>query len=143
MTDDVINIETLKKKKFILLFDGVCNLCNRAVHFIIKNEAKDKFLFSALQNPEIVQYLKHQKNHLKDIDALILITDTKIYTKSSAALIVAKHLKGLYPLLFVCYIIPKPLRDTLYDFIAKNRYRWFGKKNKCGIEIPEFKSKFL
>ncbi|WP_335673657.1 DUF393 domain-containing protein [Wenyingzhuangia fucanilytica] len=136
-------IEDIIKKHPILLFDGVCNLCNSSVQLVIKNDTKNFFLFAPLQKPEVVKYLEKHHPNLNQIDSIILITRKKTYTKSSAALTVAKHLKGLYPLLYVFYIIPKPIRDLFYDFIAKNRYKWYGKQEQCMIPTTELKNKFL
>ncbi|MDO3694632.1 DCC1-like thiol-disulfide oxidoreductase family protein [Wenyingzhuangia sp. chi5] len=143
MSNGLKNIEDIVKKQPILLFDGVCNLCNHSVQLVIKNDVKNRFLFAPLQNPDIIHYLEKNPNNFKGIDSIILLTPKKIYTKSSAALRVAKQLRGLYPLLYIFYIIPKPMRDLVYDFIAKNRYKWFGKQTSCMIPTPELKNKFL
>ncbi|NIJ45349.1 putative DCC family thiol-disulfide oxidoreductase YuxK [Wenyingzhuangia heitensis] len=143
MSNSFKNIEDLIKRKHLVLFDGVCNLCDNSVQLIIKNDVKNVFNFATLQNIEAQNYLASKGNKYKSIDSILLITQTKIYTKSSAALTIAKHLKGLYPAIYVFYIIPKPIRDWVYDFIAKNRYRWFGKKDNCMIPTPDLKNKFL
>ena len=143
MSNSLKTIEDITKKHPVLLFDGVCNLCNDSVQLVIKNDSKNIFLFAPLQKPEVISYLEKQSMDFNNIDSIILITSKKTYTKSSAALTVAKHLKGLYPLLYVFYIVPKPIRDIVYDFIAKNRYKWYGKKDNCMIPTPELKSKFL
>lgn len=143
MSNGLKKIEDIIKKHPILLFDGVCNLCNSSVQLVIKNDTKNIFLFAPLQKPEVVKYLEKHHPNLNQIDSIILITRKKTYTKSSAALTVAKHLKGLYPLLYVFYIIPKPIRDLFYDFIAKNRYKWYGKQEQCMIPTTELKNKFL
>ncbi|MGY5351387.1 thiol-disulfide oxidoreductase DCC family protein [Wenyingzhuangia sp. IMCC45533] len=136
-------IEDVVEKNPVVLFDGVCNLCSDSVQLIIKNDQRNLFKFSTLQSPLAQFYLKKQVPNLSKIDSIILVTSNKIYTKSSAALIIAKHLKGGYPLLYIFYIIPKPIRDFVYDFIAKNRYKWFGKKEHCMIPTKELKNKFL
>lgn len=143
MSNDLKNIEDIIKKHPILLFDGVCNLCNNSVQLVIKNDPKNIFRFAPLQNTEVIKFLDKHTTNFNGIDSIILITPKKIYTKSSAALTVAKQLKGLYPLLYIFYIIPKPIRDLVYDFIAKNRYKWFGKQESCMIPTPELKNKFL
>ena len=136
-------IEDIVKQQPIILFDGLCNLCDKSVQLVIKKDSKNIFLFAPLQDVSVQYYLKQQKGNFNNVDSILLITSKKIYTKSSAALTIAKHLKGLYPLLYVFYIIPKPLRDVIYNFIAKNRYRWYGKKDQCMIPSPELKNKFL
>lgn len=131
------------KESKIILFDGVCNLCNGAINFIIERDKKNVFKFAALQS-EIGQQLT-QKNAIdtSKIDSIILIDGEKVYIKSSAALVAAKSLSGAYPLLFGFMILPKFIRDSVYDYIAKNRYKWFGKKESCMIPTAELKSKFL
>jgi len=130
-------------KEYIVLFDGVCNLCNNSVNLIISFDKKSKFKFASLQSA-IGKDLANQY----DIDAsllegLIFITPQKAYTKSSAALQIARRLDGLWFLLFPLYMIPKPIRDIVYDYVARNRYRWFGKSETCRIPTPELKSRFL
>lgn len=129
--------------KKIILFDGVCNLCNGAITFIIQRDKKDLFRYAPLQS-EIGKELA-AKHHidLDKVDSIILVTEDKAYAKSTAALRIAKQLSAGWPLLAVFLILPKFLRDAVYDFIARNRYKWFGKKEACMIPTPELKSKFL
>ncbi|OIP52294.1 MAG: thiol-disulfide oxidoreductase [Flavobacteriaceae bacterium CG2_30_34_30] len=129
--------------KKIVLFDGVCNLCNYSVTLIIKKDKKDIFRFAALQS-EIGRHLI-QKYHIdtSKLDSILLI-EGKYYTyKSTAALRIAKYLKGWYSLFYVFIIVPPIVRNFFYDIIAKNRYKWFGKKESCMIPTPELKAKFL
>ncbi|HAV53785.1 MAG TPA: thiol-disulfide oxidoreductase [Aequorivita sp.] len=131
------------KNHKIILFDGVCNLCNGAVTFIIKRDKKDVFKFAALQS-EIGRELTSKFNiDTSKVDSIILIDGEKHYEKSSAALRIAKYLSGAYPLLFGFMVVPKFIRNAVYDYIAKNRYKWFGKKESCMIPTAELKSKFL
>ncbi|HPE83816.1 MAG TPA: thiol-disulfide oxidoreductase DCC family protein [Aequorivita sp.] len=133
----------MNKSYKIILFDGVCNLCNGAVTFTIKRDKKNVFRFAALQS-EIGQQLISKFNiDTSKVDSIILIDDEKQYEKSSAALHIAKQLSGAYPLLFGFMILPKFIRNAVYDYIAKNRYKWFGKKESCMIPTAELKSKFL
>ncbi|EAQ40009.1 hypothetical protein MED134_04629 [Dokdonia sp. MED134] len=129
--------------KKIILFDGVCNLCNGAITFIIQRDKKDLFRYAPLQS-EIGKELA-AKHHidLDKVDSIILVTEDKAYAKSTAALRIAKQLSAGWPLLAVFLILPRFLRDAVYDFIARNRYKWFGKKEACMIPTPELKSKFL
>ncbi|WP_298348722.1 thiol-disulfide oxidoreductase DCC family protein [uncultured Dokdonia sp.] len=129
--------------KKIILFDGVCNLCNGAITFIIQRDKKDIFRYAPLQS-EIGKELA-AKHHidLDKVDSIILVTEDKAYSKSTAALRIAKQLSAGWPLLAVFLILPRFLRDAVYDFIARNRYKWFGKKEACMIPTPELKSKFL
>lgn len=133
----------IDKKDKIILFDGVCNLCNGAVTFIIKRDKNNLFKFATLQS-EIAEELLIAKLSDKELlDSIVLIENGKQYTKSSAALRIAKNLSGAYPLLYIFMVIPKFLRDWVYSIIAKNRYKWFGKKDACMIPTPELKKKFL
>ena len=127
----------------IILFDGVCNLCNGAVTFVIKRDKKNIFKFAALQSEAGVALLSKFKIDTSKIDSIILVDGNKFYSKSAAALHIAKHLSGSYPLLYGFMILPKFLRNAVYDYIAKNRYKWFGKKESCMIPSPELAEKFL
>ncbi|WP_313113483.1 thiol-disulfide oxidoreductase DCC family protein [Aequorivita sediminis] len=127
----------------IILFDGVCNLCNGAINYVIKRDHNNVFKFAALQS-EIGHSLTAKfKIDKSKVDSIILIDGDKHYEKSSAALYIAKHLSGAYPLLFGFIIVPKFIRDAVYDFVARNRYKWFGKKDQCMIPTAELKNKFL
>lgn len=127
----------------VILFDGVCNLCNGAIIFILKRDKKDVFRYAPLQS-EIGKKLaaKHDID-LQKVDSIILIANEKAVSKSTAALRIAQQLSGAWPLLSVFLILPTFLRNWVYDFIARNRYKWFGKKDACMIPTPELKSKFL
>lgn len=127
----------------VILFDGVCNLCNSSVNLVIKKDKKDVFKFAPLQSDFGEKSLKKYKIDPKDTDSIILIDGGKFYIKSSAALHIAKHLSGLYPLLYGFMIVPKFIRNWVYDYVAKNRYRWYGKKESCMIPTSELKAKFL
>ncbi len=133
----------MNKDQDIVLFDGVCNLCNGAVLFIIKHDKKDRFRFAALESELGEQLLLKYEIDPTKIDSIVLISGDTAYAKAGAALRIAKHLSGLWPLLYSLIIIPNFLSNAVYDFIAKNRYKWFGKKESCMIPTPELKSKFL
>ncbi|RDW17726.1 thiol-disulfide oxidoreductase DCC family protein [Oceanobacillus chungangensis] len=126
----------------IILFDGVCNFCSSSVKFIIKRDKLAKFKFGSLQS-KIGQELKNNTNLPENTDSIILIEDGKSYDKSTAALRISKELDGLWKLFYMLIIIPKPLRDIAYNYLAKNRYKWFGKKNECMLPSPEIRSRFL
>lgn len=143
MSNSLKKIEDVIKEHPLILFDGVCNLCDNSVQLVIKRDSKNIFKLSTLQSDTVQKFLKHKNAKLANIDSILLVTPTKIYTKSSAALTIAKHLKGWYPLLYLFYIVPKPIRDIVYDFIAKNRYKWYGQKESCMMPSPELKNKFL
>ena len=131
------------KKHNIILFDGVCNLCNGAVAFIIKRDKKSVFKFAALQSEIGAKLIAKFNIDTQKVDSIILIDGDEYYEKSSAALHIAKHLSGAYPLLFGFMVVPKFIRNSVYDYVAKNRYKWFGKKESCMIPTAELKSKFL
>ena len=127
----------------IILFDGVCNLCNGAVNFVIKRDPGNVFKFTPLQEKQGVLLLKKHAIDAQKLDSIVLVENKKVYTKSSAALRIARKMSNLWPLFFVLLIIPSFIRDGVYDFIAKNRYKWFGKKEQCMIPTPGLKEKFL
>lgn len=127
----------------IILFDGVCNLCNNAVQFVIKKDKKNNFRFASLQSPFGQDLLKQFQLDTKEFNSFIVVEKGKIYNKSTAALRVAKKLAGLWPLLYFFIVVPAFIRNYVYDFIAANRYKWFGKKDACWVPTPELKMKFL
>jgi predicted DCC family thiol-disulfide oxidoreductase YuxK len=125
------------------LFDGVCNLCSRSVQFILKRDRRNLFRFASLQSPlgqSLLQGTGLPPDHL---DSFVLVENNKVYTRSSGALRVCRKLGGAWPLLYVLMIIPRPLRDGIYNWIARRRYKWFGKKESCWLPSPEWKSRFL
>jgi predicted DCC family thiol-disulfide oxidoreductase YuxK len=137
-------MENLPQNKKIILFDGVCNLCNSSVQYVIKHDKKDIFRFVALQSELGQEILKHIGINTKHIDSIVLyIPGVAYYYKSAAALEIAKDLGGVFTLGTIFKIIPSKLRDVLYDYIAKNRYKWYGKQDSCMIPTPELKNKFL
>ena len=127
----------------IILFDGVCNLCNGAVNFVIKRDPGNVFKFAPLQEKQGALLLKTYAIDIQKLESIVLIENEKVYIKSSAALRITKKLSGLWPLFFVLLIIPSFIRDGIYDIIAKNRYKWFGKKEQCMIPTPGLIEKFL
>jgi predicted DCC family thiol-disulfide oxidoreductase YuxK len=134
----------LPKDKKIVLFDGVCNLCNSAVTFIIENDKKDVFRFASLQS-EIGRKLVEERGiDPEELDSIVLIDPgVAYYRKSTAALEISRELSGGYSLLKNFLFIPESLRDSIYNFVANNRYKWYGKKESCMVPTPELKSKFL
>ena len=135
----MINLEN----KSIILFDGVCNLCNNSVQFIIKRDKKHPFLFTSLQSDAAQELLLHFTLKNSDFDSIILIQNNKVYQKSTAILQISRQLDGLWKLNYGFIIIPKFIRDFVYTIIAKNRYKWFGKKDHCMIPTQELKIRFL
>lgn len=127
----------------IILFDGVCNLCNSSVNFIINRDRTDYFKFGALQSEEGTALLKKYHLNTDVFDTLILIENDRIYTRSTAALRIAKKLSGFWPLFYIFIIIPKILRDPIYKVVSNNRYKIFGKKESCRFPTPSERAKFL
>jgi len=127
----------------ILLFDGFCNLCNAAVQAVIKRDPEGLFQFASLQS-QAARYLfmKHSLS-TADFDSVVLIVAGKIFIKSDAILQVASELGGFYSLLPALRILPKFMRDSIYDWVAKNRYGWFGKRESCMIPTDELNNRFL
>ena len=135
----------MKNEKNIVLFDGVCNLCNSSVNYILKRDPKNRFLFASLQS-DAAKKLLLQLNDEKlknNLDSIIFIENNKVYSKSNAILRIAKILGFPYNLAYVFIIIPKFIRNNIYDTIAANRYNWFGKKESCMIPTKEYLDRFL
>ncbi len=130
--------------KKIILFDGVCNLCDNTVQFLIKRDRKDIFRFVAIQSElgqEIIKYLGVDTSKTDSI--LLYEPGIAYYYKAEAAIKIAQALGGVYSLMGAFNILPKSLSNSVYDFVAKNRYKWYGKKNECMIPTREMKAKFL
>ena len=137
-------MENLPVNKKIILFDGVCNLCDSTVQFIIKRDKKDIFRFVALQSELGEQIIKHIGVDRSKTDSIILYEPSiAYYYKAEAAIKIASALGGIYTLMKVFSILPKSLSNSVYNYIAKNRYKWYGKKDECMIPTPEMKAKFL
>lgn len=137
------NDSTMEDKK-IILFDGVCNLCNNAVQFVIKRDKKDIFRYAALQSDIGQELVAQRQIDTSKIDSIILIEPgVAYYTKSDAALEIAQDLGGIWKLSAIFTWIPTSIRDRIYDVVAKNRYKWFGKQDACMIPTPKLKAKFL
>lgn len=128
--------------KHIILFDGVCNLCQSIVQFVIKRDRHAKFSFASLQG-EAGQRLLLEHQISPEIDSFIYITKNRAYHKSEAALRVCQQLDGAWKIFYIFLIIPRPIRDRVYQFIARNRYKWFGKQDSCMLPTPELKKRFL
>jgi len=127
----------------VILFDGVCNFCNGAINFVIKRDRKRCFRFAPLQSDAGRRLLAQYGLSTTDFNSFILIQDGKYLQKSTAALQVYTQLGGARKLAGIGYLIPRFIRDFFYSLIARNRYKWFGKKQACMIPTPETKSLFL
>lgn len=141
MTNKMLNLPVNKK---IILFDGICNLCNSAVQFVIKHDKKDVFRFVALQSELGQEILKHIGINPLQIDSIILYEPgIAYYYKSQAVFQILKHLGGLWYFGTIFKILPTSISNVFYGYIAKNRYRWYGRKKTCMIPAPELNIKFL
>jgi len=129
--------------KSIILFDGVCNLCNASVNFIIKYDKKSHFLFASLQSDVAKEILLQFSTKEINLDSILLIEDKNIYEKSTAALKISRHLSNGYQLLYYFIIIPTFIRDFVYNYIAKNRYKWYGKRAQCMVPNSTLSKRFL
>ncbi len=127
----------------VILFDGVCNLCSSIVQFVLKRDRKDTFRFASLQSDFGNSILQRFNLPADSYNSFILYQAGKIYTKSSGALLVAKQLSGAWPMLYIFIVVPSFIRNSVYNVIARNRYKWFGKKEACWLPSPALKNKFL
>ena len=127
----------------VLLFDGVCNLCNSSVQTVIKADKKGFFMFASLQSDAARDLLRQSNLSESHLDSVVLYYNERFYTHSDAVLEAARLLGGGWSLLYIFRIVPRFIRDAVYNWIARNRYRWFGKKDQCMIPTPDLKSRFL
>lgn len=124
----------------LILFDGVCNFCDATINFVIRHDKKDVFRFAPLQSATGIALLE---KHTFVGDSFVLVEDGKVYQRSTAALRVARRMGFPWNMAYALIIIPKPLRDGVYKWIAKNRYKWFGKKDVCMIPDQKVRAKFV
>lgn len=127
----------------VILFDGVCNLCNAAVKYVIRHDRKGLFRFASLQGETGQKLLAKYALKQSDFNSFVLIDQDRAFTKSTAAIRAARKLSGIAKILGGFIFVPTFIRDGIYGWIAKNRYRWFGKKETCMIPTPELASRFL
>lgn len=123
----------------IILFDGVCNLCTGSVRFVIARDARKQFRFASLQSA-VAKRLLGERDQLESV---VLVDGGEVCRKSTAALRIARRLDGAWPLLAALLVIPRPLRDAVYDWIGRRRYRWFGKRDACFTPPDSFAERFL
>ena len=133
----------MNQEKKIVLFDGICNLCNSSVQFILRHDKKDQFLFGSLQGKAGQGYLEKFGLSNSNFSSFMLVEGERLYTRSSGALRMLKHIGGGWQLLYAFIAVPKFIRDGVYNLIAKYRYKWFGKREACWIPTAELRSKFL
>lgn len=127
----------------IVFFDGVCNLCNGAVNFIIDRDPEGYFRFAPLQSDVAQRHLDETSKSAGELDTIVLLERGNAYMRSTAALRIARKLSRPWPLLFLAIVVPHPLRDAAYNWIANNRYGWFGRRDQCRMPTPELKDRFL
>ena len=127
----------------IVIFDGVCNLCNWAVRFIIKRDSRSIFIFTSAQSETGKEILSRFEIDTPEPESVFLLQNGSLLKKSSAALAIAAELDGFWKYLAFLRVIPRPVRDIVYDWVARNRYRWFGKRNICMMPSKETENRFL
>ncbi len=127
----------------IVYFDGVCNLCESSVQFIIKRNTTKNLFFASLQSQTGQEMLKKFNLPIANFGSFVFLENGKIYTQSTGALRVTKYLNGAWPTLYSFLIVPPFIRNAVYNFISKNRYKWFGSKTECWLPTPDLKSRFL
>ena len=130
---------TAEEDRPVILFDGVCNLCTGSVRFVIERDSRRQFRFASLQSAAAERLLGSRDQ----LESMVLVAGGKVYRKSTAALLIARRLDGLWPLLAAFLVIPKFLRDAVYDWIGGRRYRLFGKRDACWTPQPELAERFL
>lgn len=127
----------------LLLFDGVCNLCDASVQWVIQHDPDARFRFASLQSDIGKTMLQRYNLPTGELNTVVLIDGSKAYTRSDVPLRIFKQLGGWWSVLAVFSVVPKFIRDAVYDWVARNRYRWFGKKNECWLPTPELRARFL
>jgi len=134
----------VKAENSLVLFDGVCNLCESTVHFIIRRDREKKFRFASLQSAAAREVLARHDYASDDLSSVLLLADNRLYRKSRAALQIVKRLDGAWPILYyVLFWVPAFVADPIYDFIGNRRYRWFGKKYECWVPDDDLRSRFI
>jgi predicted DCC family thiol-disulfide oxidoreductase YuxK len=134
---------TTSSNHALVLFDGVCNLCNGAVNFIIDRDPAGYFRFAPLQSETARHHLDDTPVSSTDLDTIVMIEDGTPYVRSTAALRIARRLTGGWRLLALFLVVPRPLRDAVYTWIANHRYDWFGRRDQCRLPTPDVKERFL
>ena len=126
-----------------MLFDGVCNLCNGTIRFIIERDPHARFQFATLQSPAADRLIGAHVDRASLPDSIVLLEEGRIHVRSAAALRIARQLRFPWPLAWIFIIVPRPVRDWVYDVIARHRYRWFGKREECMVPTPDLRNRFL
>lgn len=127
----------------VVLFDGICNLCNSVVQLVIKHDKKKQFCFASLQSDFGQKVLQQFHLPATDFNSFIYLENGKLYTKSTGALRLAKKLGGFWKLLYGFMIVPPFIRNGVYNWVARNRYKWYGKQESCWLPTPDLRARFL
>jgi predicted DCC family thiol-disulfide oxidoreductase YuxK len=127
----------------VILFDGVCNLCNGFVQFVIARDPAGRFRFGPLQSAAAQRLIATSQIGEHGPDSVVLVEDGRVWTRSTAALRVVRHLHRPWPIAYGFIVVPRPLRDWVYDTVARNRYRWFGRRDVCMVPTPDLRKRFL
>jgi predicted DCC family thiol-disulfide oxidoreductase YuxK len=127
----------------IVLFDGLCNLCSASVRFIVARDPAARFRFASLQSPAAQALLAPFGAPATALESVVLLDEGRLYTRSDAALRIARALRPPWPLCTALLAVPRPLRDALYEFVARHRFRWFGRRSACFVPTPELQARFL
>lgn len=127
----------------VILFDGVCNFCNGAVNFVIKRDRRSRIRFATMQSDAARELLAPYHWPVDDMKSFLFIENGKLYDRSNAALRVCRYLRGGWPLCYGLIIVPKFIRDGIYNWVARNRYKWFGQKDQCMVPTPDVRARFL
>jgi len=136
-------MSVLEVQNPVILFDGVCNLCSGSVRFIINRDPSGIFKFAPLQSETGKNLVSQFDLSNRKLDSIILIENSNYYLRSTAALKIAQRLGALWPLLSLLRLVPRPVRDYIYDIVARNRYKWYGKSVECMVPDADIKSRFL
>lgn len=127
----------------VVLFDGVCNLCQNSVRFVIRRDRRERFRFGSLQSEAGRALLARHGIEDTGLTSIVLLEDGRFYRKSTAALKIARRLDGMWPVLYVFIVVPAVIRDAVYDFIGRRRYRWFGRSETCWIKTDAMRERFI
>jgi predicted DCC family thiol-disulfide oxidoreductase YuxK len=127
----------------LILFDGVCNLCSGAVQFVIRRDPRARFRFASLQSAAAKAALARTGVLGPLPDSIVLVHGGRVRVKSAAALAIVRGMRLPWPLLAVFWLVPYPLRDLVYGWVARNRYRWFGRTDQCWVPTPALRARFL
>ena len=134
--------ESVNAASSVILFDGVCNLCNAGVQFVVARDPAGHFQFAPLQSATAARLIA--SSGVRSLpDSIVLVEDGRVWTQSTAALRIARRLRFPWPAAYAMIVVPRPMRDWIYNLVARNRYRWFGKREACMVPTPALRARFL